>query len=198
MPPSVPPCRFSLSRSRLLVAANGDVVYFPFGPWLTGYRTGRLHAFVLIENGRILLEVCWLAVLIWAVVTRQSGSILLWVAGAALLVALLRLAQILLTGSTRVADSYWGLLRDSSGDGGDSYWQSFFVHGRTYFPVSVEICIALLCLLPVASGLACLFGRFCGEAAGSMQIGGQILVTAIAGFLLVRLFQPPRRLATIP
>lgn len=198
MSPSALPCcsgHFSLSRSRLLVAANGDIVYFPFGPWLAGYRTGRVSTFVLIENVRILLELCWLAASIWIVIRHQPENLYAWLGGAALLLVLARPAQILLTGSTRIAGTYWSLLRDRSNDGGGSYWQYLFVYGRTYFPVSVEIAVALLCLLPAASGIACLFGYACSDAAGSTQIGWYVLVTAIAGFLLVRLLQPPRHLS---
>lgn len=102
---------FCLSRSRLVIIGK-DIIHYPFGPWISGFRTSHPVLFCWMENIRILLQAALLSYCVWCgLVAPSHFSVpLVLLAGASLLI--MHALQIWLTASKPTGLDHMTLLQE--------------------------------------------------------------------------------------
>lgn len=154
---------FCLSRSRLVIIGK-DIIHYPFGPLFSGYRTSHRVLFCWMENIRILLQValalycvvCWLGF-------RNHFSLHFFLSALAFLLVM-HVLQIWLTASKPTGLSHVMLLQDFQEATKFNVSVGWGV-ALQRVPISIFICLAVICIAPLLFSLFCLLATICPSMA---------------------------------
>lgn len=154
------PHNYCFARSRFLLWGDKELVFFPFGPMLAGFRTSNTLTLCVLENLRIVLEFAFLSWVLWAALTDRKIALFVFVV-AAIASLLWRVIEVFITRAISTKLTYTGLLQEFSERVGVRYFPyDFYLISNV--PIAAHLFAMCFCAAPFFLSVLCVLQVHCG------------------------------------